>query len=398
MESTIAAYNSNSERLTYLDWLRALSIAGVLFFHAAMPFVSEWEWHIKNKETSRTLLEFNFWLSRFRMPLLFFISGTISWFMLQKKSGKQFIGLRFKRLLLPLLFGMLVLIPPQVYVERVNQGFTGTYFEFYPSIFTTGPYPKGNMSWHHLWFIAYLFVFDVLCTPLFVWLIRGNGKRLLQKLDIIAKGKWIYSLILPSVILFSALYFKFPETNDLLNDWGRFIYWLLFLLTGFICIANPLLMESLQRNRRMSLLLALLSFIVISYLRWNECEPWSVLGDWKNSLWTYCYIGLWGITAWMWMFAAVGYGKQYLNKRHKRLDYINKAVYPFYILHQTIIVVIVFYVVKWDAPILLKYLFTVLLSLLLSIAIYHLLIRPYRIPGFLFGMKNNAKAREDLSK
>lgn len=99
------------------------------------------------------------------------------------------------------------------------------------------------------------------------------------------------------------------------------------------------------------------------------------------------------ITAWMWMFAAVGYGKQYLNKRHKRLDYINKAVYPFYILHQTIIVIIVFYVVKWDAAIFLKYLFTVLLSFLLSIAIYHLLIRPYRITGLLFGMKNNAKRK-----
>jgi len=91
MESTIASYNRNSERLTYLDWLRALSIAGVLFFHAAMPFVSEWDWHIKNTDTSRILLEFNFWLSRFRMPLLFFISGTVSWFMLQKKSGGQFI-------------------------------------------------------------------------------------------------------------------------------------------------------------------------------------------------------------------------------------------------------------------------------------------------------------------
>jgi peptidoglycan/LPS O-acetylase OafA/YrhL len=377
----------SGNRQSYLDWLRILSIAGVLFFHAAMPFVSEWGWHIKNKETSNLLLEINFWLSRFRMPLLFFISGTVAYFMLQKRSGLKFIGLRFRRLLIPLVFGMLVIVPPQVYMERLTQGFKGNYFDFYSTIFTTGPYPKGNFSWHHLWFIAYLFVFDVVCTPLFVWLIKGRGKIFLQKLNWLAKKKWIYLLCLPSVLIYASLYFEYPETNDLIHDWGRIFYWLLFLLAGFICIANPLLMDSLQRNRRISLSLALLSFGIIAYYRWNNTEPWNMLANWKTDIRTYLYLGLWGTTAWSWMFAAVGYGKKYLNRRSTALTYINQAVYPFYILHQTVIVLVAYYAVKTTDSILMKYLFTAFLSFFLSVIIFHLFIRPFRITRFLFGMK-----------
>jgi len=83
----ILIMQTTTDRQAYLDWLRILAILGVLLFHSAMAFVAEWGWHIKNKETSNLLLEFNFWLHNFRMPLLFFISGTVSYFMLQKRTG-----------------------------------------------------------------------------------------------------------------------------------------------------------------------------------------------------------------------------------------------------------------------------------------------------------------------
>src|SRR5260221_8557082 len=197
------------------------------------------------------------------MPLLFFISGTVSYFMLQKRSSGGFIGLRFRRLFVPLLFGILIIVPPQVYMERLTQGFTGSFWNFYPSIFKTGPYPKGNFSWHHLWFIMYLFLFDIICAPLFVWFISGKGKFFLQKLNWFSKGKRIYWIILPSVIVYATLTLKFPETNDLIHDWGYLPYWFLFLLAGFICIANPQLMESLETNRRNSLAVAFISLLFI---------------------------------------------------------------------------------------------------------------------------------------
>jgi len=376
-----------TNRQAYLDWLRILAIIAVLFFHSAMPFVSDWNWHIRNKETSNILLEFNFWLHSFRMPLLFFISGTVSYFMLQKRSSGGFIGLRFRRLFIPLLFGMLVIVPPQVYMERLTQGFQGNFPEFYPSIFKGVPYPKGNTSWHHLWFIFYLFLFDIVCAPLFVWLMGENGKKLLHRLNWFAKGRRIYWFILPSIIVFATLSLKFPETNDFIHDWGYLPYWLLFLLIGFICIANPLFIESLEKNRRTSVGLAFISLLFINCLRWNNAEPWKIISDWQHDWRTYAYLACQAICAWAWVLASVGYGKKYLNRKHRILDYLNQAVYPFYILHQTVIVVIAYYVVKAPDGIGMKYIFTVFTTFALSLGIYHLFIRPFAITRLLFGMK-----------
>lgn len=380
-----------TSRQAYLDWLRIMAIIGVLVFHSAMAFVAEWEWHIKNKETSDLLMEFNFWLSRFRMPLLFFISGTVCYFMLRKKTGWSFVGLRFRRLFIPLIVGMLVVVPPQVYMERLTQGFTGNFADFYPTIFTTGPYPAGNLSWHHLWFILYLFIYDVTFTPLFVWLLSDKGKGFLQKLNWLAEGKWIYLITIPSVIVYTSLTLKFPGTNDLIHDWCNFFYWMLFLLAGFLCIAHPLFMGSIERNRRFSLAFAFLSFIAINYLRWNDLEPWDHIIGWKSDWRTYAFLALFPITAWGWLFTAIGYGKKYLNKTHKVLDHVNQAVYPFYILHQTVIIIIVYYVVQVQESIISKYLFTVILAFIISMILLHVFIRPFTITRFLFGMKPKAK-------
>jgi peptidoglycan/LPS O-acetylase OafA/YrhL len=380
-------------RQNYLDWLRMFAIIGVLLFHSAMPFAAEESWHIKNKETSNLLLEFNFWLSRFRMPLLFFISGAVTLFILKRRSAGQFVGLRFKRLIIPLIFGMLVIVPPQVYMERITQGFNGSFLDFYPSVFEGKPYPEGDTSWHHLWFILYLFLYNLIVAPLFAWLIHGNGKKVMTRLNVLAKGKRIYLIILPGVIAYTALVLRFPQTNDLIHDWAHFIYWFFFFLAGFICITNQSLVESLQRNRRFSLTLAIATIIAINYFRWNDLNPWDTLANWENDWRTYVALSLRALTAWLWVLAIVGYGKQYINKKHRILDYVNEAIYPFYILHQTIIVIIAFYVVQTTDTIMAKYGFIVLVSFVLSVSFYHVFIRPYKVMRFLFGMPPTPKSK-----
>jgi peptidoglycan/LPS O-acetylase OafA/YrhL len=376
-------------RHAYLDWLRIFAIIGVLFFHSAMPFVAEEGWHIKNNETSNLLMEMNFFMSRFRMPLLFFISGAVACFMLKRRSAGGFIRLRFQRLLIPLVFGMLLIVPVQVYMERLNQGFTGSFREFYSSVFTTGPYPAGNLSWHHLWFIAYLFLYDVLLAPFFKWCL--NRPERLTFFVWLSKGRRLYLAVLPSVVCFSALVLRYPQTNDLLHDWCYLVYWLFFLLAGFFFGLFPGLMDSLTRNRRFSLQLAVVAILLLNYLRWNKQQPWHLEADWQNLPTTYLYFGLLALTAWLWVFALLGYGKRYLNKTAAVQSYINSAVYPFYILHQTVIVVIAWYVVKTNDTILLKYAFVVVTTFLITVAVYHLFIRPFTLMRFLFGVKLPAK-------
>ena len=375
-------------RQSYLDWLRMFAILGVLFFHSAMPFAAEESWHIRNKDESYLLTEFNFWLSRFRMPLLFFISGAVCHFILKKKTAGQFIALRFKRLFIPLVIGMLIIVPPQVYMERLVEGKYSSFLEFYPSIFSTGPYPQGNLSWHHLWFIAYLFIYDVLCAPLFVWLMSEKGKSFMQKLNFLSKGHWIYLLALPSIMQWTFMILQFNRTNDLLHDYTMLPYWLSFVFVGFLIVSHDALLQSLVRNRRSSLMVAFVATVIVNYLRWNSLEPWDAkLPGWESNPFTYLFLALFPTLAWSWVFALVGYGKKYLNSYHKIHDYCNPAVYPFYILHQTVIVILAYYVVQVSESILAKYLFLVTFSFVTSMLIYHTLIRPYSIMRFLFGMK-----------
>jgi glucan biosynthesis protein C len=387
-----------SKRQTYLDWLRIISILGVLFFHSAMPYVAEDSWHIKNHETSNLMMESNHFLHLFRMPLLFFISGTVSFYMMQRRSTLSFIGLRFRRLFIPLLVGMFIIVPPQIYMERLVHGYKGSFLDWYPSVFKFVPYPEGgSFSWHHLWFIAYLFIYDLIFAPMFAWLISPKSDGFKYRLAVLAKGKWVYLLMLPGIIWFAWLSEKLPETNDLVHDGCYFVYWLLFLLAGFIFILQPKLMDSLERNRRFALAVGFLSLMIWEYMRWNKVEPGYINWPFQGSIFNYLFTALRPTIAWGWVLALVGYGKHYLNRTHKILNYLNQAVYPFYILHQTVIVLIVYYIVQVpNESILSKYIYTVGITFFVTVLIYHLLIRPYALTRFLFGMKPKDKPKPSM--
>lgn len=377
------------QRQSYLDWLRIAAILGVLFFHCAMPFAAEESWHIRNTQESYLLLEFNFWLSRFRMPLLFFISGAVCFYMLKKKTTWQFIGLRFRRLMVPLLVGMLIIVPPQIYMERLTQGeHYSSFFDFYLTVFQFIPYPKGNLSWHHLWFILYLFLYDLIAAPIFIWMLSAKGRKIMARLNFLSGGSWIYLLVAPAIIQYTSMVLHFRQTNDLIHDWAMIPYWFWFVFIGFIIVSQQGYLESLVRNRKASLLLAFVSIIVMNYIRWNGLEPWDQNNPgWRSEFYTYFYLALFPVAAWSWVLALVGYGKKYLNRYHKIHQYCNPAVYPFYILHQTIIVILAYYVVQVEESILSKYIFLVAVTFGLSIFIFHLLIRPYNFMRFIFGMK-----------
>lgn len=381
-----------SQRQTYLDWLRILSIAGVLFLHSAMPYAAGEDWHIRDKDTSMLLTYAIGFLHLFRMPLLFFISGTVSYYMMQRKSAWSFIGMRFTRLLIPLLVGIFIVVPPQIYMERLTQGFTGNYWDFYKTVFQFKPYPMGgSFSWHHLWFIAYLFVYDLVFAPFFMWMISDRSNAFKQALHKLSKGKWVYLLAVPSIIWYALLSKRFPETGDLVHDYCYVIYWLFFVLAGFICIQVPSLMESLQRNRRFALTVGFISLMLYYYGWLNDAAPAFL----PQALWPLYFAALKPVIAWSWMLGFVGYGKQYLNRTHSSLNYLNQAVYPFYILHQTVIVILAYYITKAAGDtVIMKYIYTVGVTFCITMGIYHFLVKPYAAMRFLFGMKGKQKVKK----
>jgi glucans biosynthesis protein C len=367
-----------------LDWLRVLAILLLLFFHTAMIFVAEWDWHIKNAETSNLLLEFNFFLSRWRMALLFLISGIGTSYALGFRTGNEYLRERAKRLLVPLVFGILVIVPPQIYMERLVQGQEySSYLAFYPSVFEGRPYPAGSTSWHHLWFVAYLLIYSVVLLPVFLWMRTGPGRRAATSLEQLLGRTSIYALGAPLAVVLAALWVKYPGPQNVVQDWAFLLYYLIIFAYGFMLSRAETLWRQIEDRRRASLTFAVLAILGINHLRWNGLSP--EVGYSSAFL---LYMAALAFNAWFWVLAILGYAKRYLNFRNRFLDYANEGIYPFYILHQTVIVIVGFYVVQVQESVLAKFVFTSLVSLALTVAIYDLFVKPYRVTRFLFGMKS----------
>jgi len=122
-----------------LDWLRVVAIAILHVFHVGMMF-NRWDFHLKNPDPLPVLEPPMSFLHAIRMPLLMVIAGIATAIALERRSVARFAVDRIKRLLLPLAFGMLVIVPPQIYIERITRGgYTGSYLEFYRSVFDFRP-------------------------------------------------------------------------------------------------------------------------------------------------------------------------------------------------------------------------------------------------------------------
>lgn len=372
-----------------LDWLRVIAIITLLFYHTGMIYVS-WGWHIKSLVHSQPMEEVMRWLHRWRMPLLFFISGAGAFFALKKRSYGRYAGERVTRLLVPLIFGMFVIVPPQIYYEWLSIGqFTGSFADFYPNVFGFQPYQDGGkggaFSWHHLWFICYLFVYSLISIPFFRFLRTQPGQTVINGIAwLVSRPGGLMILVVPIIISQAVLGLYFPdETHALVNDWPYFTNNLLLFWYGYLLVCSPNFTPQLATQRRVYLAITLSCTVILYGMRLvftpeqvDDVSPVDVIYDINGYCLTIASI-----------LMTIGYGYRYLNKNHRILPYLNQAVYPFYILHQTVIVVIGYYLLKTGLGVYSGFLAISLLSGLTCVLIIWFLIRPFQPMRFLFGMK-----------
>ena len=368
-----------------LDWLRVIAIFLLMFYHTGMIFVADWGWHIKSETTSHLFAEWMFFMNRWRMVLLFFISGAGSWYALGLRTGGQYLKERSRRLFLPLIFGMLVIVPPQIYMERLWRGMDyAHYFEFYTSVFSFIPYPEGSFSWHHLWFIAYLFLYSIIGLPVFLFLRSDKGRRIMGR---ISGALGSFAIYLPVLFITAGymiiLNYQVPTERNLVDDWARFFYYFCYFILGFVAQSYPSFWMWIEQKRRMSLKIAFITLLIVNYYRWNGID----LSDeaiWVNALSMLITM----LLSYSWVLAILGYGKKYLNRPAKWLSWANEAIYPFYILHQTVIVIIGYYFIQdiVTDSIWAKFWLINLITLFLCLGIYELFIRPYGLMRPLLGL------------
>jgi peptidoglycan/LPS O-acetylase OafA/YrhL len=366
-----------TERQYFIDWLRIILILSVFIFHIGM-FFNPWSWHVKNPVQYGGLLEsIMIFLSKWRMPLLFMISGAGTWYALGKRTPGRYLGERYKRLQIPFLAGIFILVPVQVYLEKADQ--YSSLLSFYPHMFE-GVYPEGNFSWHHLWFILYLFVISLFMAP-FLKLIKTEGyRRFSFRLERFAARPLALNMVVV-VLIVSQLLLRpfFPEdTKALYNDWAGFTYFFIFFVSGFMLLSNQGIIASIRKQKHLYLGEAILATATMF------ASPHLLLSEAAMDL-------VWGISsivlAWSGGLAAIGFAKQYLNKDSRFRKRANEAIYPFYLLHQPVILVLGFFLIQVNIPDLIRCLLLTTSSFGITCLLYWYLVRPFNLTRVIFGMK-----------
>jgi glucan biosynthesis protein C len=377
------------ERRYDIDWLRVFAIVMVFFFHNAR-FYDPYPWHVKNAEQSFGMFLFVALLHSWIMPLFFLLSGVGSWYSLKSKTAGRYLRERVLRLLVPLYtVGVFILLPPQLYWDRVTNGrFSGSFLEFYPSYFKAFYFdllPPFVLPWPgHLWFLIYLFAISLFSLPLMVFLKSESGKRFISTLARLCNRRGgIFLLLIPLFLVQACLrgFFRGDHT------FADLVYYLLCFWMGYILPADERFTESLKRYVWVCLPLALVGF-------WAEGQLVLKLGYQPLGGKGFSPLGLYllfqfvmSVQTLCWIVFLVGISAKYLDFRSRALEYCNEAVLPFYILHQTFILLVGWYVVRLDTAIIIKFLVISVLSFVLIASTYELLIRRFNVIRFVFGMR-----------
>lgn len=384
------------ERKYYIDWVRVLAFFLLIFFHCAMPFVI-FGWEVKNKETSMALSRLIWWMHQWRLPLLFFISGAGIYFSLKNRSVLAFAGERFVRLFIPLAFAMLFVIPVQVYVEKSQEGLiSGSYASFYPTVWSFIPYPEGTLTWSHMWFVVYLFVYCILLLPVFGLFKIGVLKRAKEKMTAFFSNPFMsFLLVVPLMFYYFSLFVKYPEQQSLLDDWFLFIFSLTLLLYGYFLGGSTRFWVSCEKYRYLFVSIAVVCIVLLYYKYW-----WNMKLPKEQNAALYTYGALNSLHIWCLILAALGFAKKHLNFTNRFLQYANQAVYPFYILHQTLIVVMGYFIVDWPMPWAIKLVILIVLCFMSLLVIYHYIIKRFILTRILYGLKpkeKKAKSNQTLT-
>jgi len=365
---------ASSSRYDFLDWLRVIAIFVLLFYHTGMMFVG-WSWHIQNAETIDWLQRPMDIAHRLRMPLLFVIAGAGMWFAAQRRTGMELLRERSMRLLVPVVAGMLLIVPPQIYFERVAHGdWHGGYIDFYfQRVLEFVPYPKGNFSWHHLWFVVYLYAYVLLLLPLLLWW-RSRGTR-------VRPGAWIYLLAVPLGINEALLKPVFPEAHNLVSDWYLFNHYLLLTIYGFALASVDGVWDWIAARRR-SMAAASLSVLTIGLMLFS----FGIVA--RDTAFDSIFAN---VFTWITLLAFIGYGRTHLSFENSLIRWARDASYPIYILHQTIIIAIGYYVIQqpWSPG--MKYWLVVIGTLAVCVTLYEFLVRRFAVTRLMFGMRTVSK-------
>ena len=336
-----SAHPTPANRLFFADWLRIGAFGLLVVYHVGMLYVP-WDFHVKHVPTYPALEPWMRLTNPWRMSLLFMVSGLATGLMLGRDG---LLRQRTRRLLLPLLLGVAVIVPPQAWLQVRDQfGYAGGYIDFL-SLYARaygGFCQNGHClvlpTWNHLWFLPYLWVYTALLLVALRWA-PAPVRRAVA--DALGRARGVALLVVPIGLLGATralLLPRFGETHALVDDvWAHATYLPLFL-AGVLMARRPALLKALEALRWPALGLALLAWGLLVTLPPTDGMP---------------RVALRFVVAtqqWAALVAAFGFARRHLNVDHRWRAPLTEAVFPLYLVHQTIIIGAAVALRPWALP------------------------------------------------
>lgn len=366
-------------------------------FHAVHPF-DFIDINIKNAEMSMYVTFFIAFLYPVGMPLFFVISGASTNFALKRRSIREFSIERVQRLFLPFVIGSILLTPVQAYYEMVHRGFySGSFLDFFfggalldfylDRILAVGFDPRffGAVG-YHLWFLGFLFVFSLIAIPVYLWM-NGETRSSFSKIIVgsINSPVGIFLWVVPLTLVQILVRPVSPEEHG----WADFLYQFLFYVYGYILFLDRRSLDALRRHWRLILVLSLVSSaLILSSVPASVNDPLSAQSTMFDRVVKW---GVFSINSWFWTLLLLLFGSKSLDLDNDWLRYCKQAIMPFFLVHQPVIFVVSFYVVRWEAGIAVKLLGVLVGSFLVVMGIYELLVKRIGVLGNLLGVKKNSR-------
>ena len=371
-----------------IDALRVLAFSILILYHVAMFYVADLGWHIKSAYQYDWVKFPMLLVNQWRMPLLFLVSGIASSFLLSKFDVIGFVKSRSLRLLIPFLVGVILVVPPQAYLQAMANGsiFTNygdmSYLDFLVRYFSFQEWPvdafdgsEYGFTWNHLWFIPYLFAYTLVLVPV-AMLLRFS--TLEAKFERIGAASLILVPVIIQIIWQITLDDEKQISHAFVDDWYAHAMYSTFFLLGYLISDKAGVWRIIINLRWVSLLGALLCFctLIAFWLKFNQYE-------WQDHLE--------GVVAtfnqWLWLLAVLAWSAKLLNHPRSWLSYANNCVYPWYILHQTLTITAAYFLAKLSLGGPIEFVIVLLVTLVGCWAITEYVIRRQKWLKFLFGMK-----------
>lgn len=347
---------ANSIRRYDIDWLRVIAIGLLLIYHIAIVF-QPWGVFIGFIQSNEPII--SIWvpmtmLNVWRIPLLFFVSGMGVCFAIKKRNWKQLFTERAKRILIPFIVGIVLIVPIHILIWQA----------YYNQVFTFSP----NRS--HLWFLGNIFIYVIILSPLFFYLKRIESSLIGEKIKKLFGTPFGFLIILGCFVI-ETLIIKMESFEMYAMTTHGFVIGFLAFLFGFILIySETYFWKAVLKWKWIFLLTAILLFsmrlfyfelVVVNYFKAIES----------------CF----------WIFSVFGFGFNYLNKSSKTLSYLSEAAYPIYIIHMIFLYLGSYFILPLNISTILKFILIVVFTGVGCFAFYELLIKRIKFLRPLFGLK-----------